>query len=153
MAAKCRRAPCFCRSARTPSSLGGLEPGGFGFGFESFPGLGPPVVPFHPFLGEGSPTKIDYRKSWCPYSKLSTGGPSGCRGLMGRCGDRNHESNPPRGRLRVDGGEQGMVLADAVGSCIWSREKLKIINLPLACSILTFRVGGSRLTLTSIGFR
>ena len=25
--------------------------------------LGPPVVPFHPFLGEGSPTKIDYRKS------------------------------------------------------------------------------------------
>ena len=24
--------------------------------------LGPPVVPFHPFLGEGSPTKIDYAK-------------------------------------------------------------------------------------------
>ena len=24
--------------------------------------LGPPVVPFYPFLGEGSPTKIDYRK-------------------------------------------------------------------------------------------
>ena len=24
--------------------------------------LGPPVVPFCPFLGEGSPTKIDYRK-------------------------------------------------------------------------------------------
>ena len=24
--------------------------------------LGPPVVPFTPFLGEGSPTKIDYRK-------------------------------------------------------------------------------------------
>ena len=23
--------------------------------------LGPPVVPFCPFLGEGSPTKIDYR--------------------------------------------------------------------------------------------
>ena len=22
---------------------------------------GPPVVPFYPFLGEGSPTKIDYR--------------------------------------------------------------------------------------------
>ena len=24
--------------------------------------LVPPVVPFYPFLGEGSPTKIDYRK-------------------------------------------------------------------------------------------
>ena len=24
--------------------------------------LGPPVVPFCPFLGEGSPSKIDYRK-------------------------------------------------------------------------------------------
>ena len=24
--------------------------------------LGPPVVPFYPFCGEGSPTKIDYRK-------------------------------------------------------------------------------------------
>ena len=25
-------------------------------------GLGPPVVPFYPFLGEGSPTKIDCRR-------------------------------------------------------------------------------------------
>ena len=24
--------------------------------------LGPPVVPFYPFWGEGSPTQIDYRK-------------------------------------------------------------------------------------------
>ena len=24
--------------------------------------LGPPVVPFYPFLVEGSPTKIDYRQ-------------------------------------------------------------------------------------------
>ena len=24
--------------------------------------LGPPVVPFYPFLGGGSPTQIDYRK-------------------------------------------------------------------------------------------
>ena len=24
--------------------------------------LGPPVVPFYPFLGEGSPTKLDYRR-------------------------------------------------------------------------------------------
>ena len=24
--------------------------------------LGPPLVPFYPFLGEGSPSKIDYRK-------------------------------------------------------------------------------------------
>ena len=29
--------------------------------------LGPPVVPFlSPFLGEGSPTKIDYRKKLVP---------------------------------------------------------------------------------------
>ena len=26
------------------------------------PLLGPPVVPFYPFFGEGSPTKIDYSK-------------------------------------------------------------------------------------------
>ena len=25
--------------------------------------LGPPLVPFYPFVGEGSPTKIDYRKT------------------------------------------------------------------------------------------
>ena len=37
--------------------------------------LGPPVVPFYPFWGEGSPTKIDCRKKGYPYSKLSTGGP------------------------------------------------------------------------------
>ena len=38
--------------------------------------LGPPDCPFsHTFLGEGSPTKTD-RKSWYPYSHLSTGGPS-----------------------------------------------------------------------------
>ena len=37
----------------------------------------PARCPSHPFLfwGEGSP-KIDYRKSWYPYSNLSTGGPS-----------------------------------------------------------------------------
>ena len=29
--------------------------------------LGPPVVPFHHFFGgEGSPTKMDYRKKWVP---------------------------------------------------------------------------------------
>ena len=28
----------------------------------NFPFLGPPVVPFYTFLGEGSPTNIDYRK-------------------------------------------------------------------------------------------
>ena len=34
-------------------------------------------MPVYPCLGEGSPTKIDYRKrSWYPYSNLSTGGPS-----------------------------------------------------------------------------
>ena len=38
--------------------------------------LGPPVVPFYPFFGEGSPTTIVYRKNGYPYSNLSTGGPS-----------------------------------------------------------------------------
>ena len=33
-------------------------------------------MPFYPFLGEGSPTRIDYRKKGRPYSNLSTGGPS-----------------------------------------------------------------------------
>ena len=33
------------------------------------------------FLGEGSPTKIDYRKSWYPYSNLSTGGPRKQKGF------------------------------------------------------------------------
>ena len=28
--------------------------------------LGPPVVPFYPFFGEGSPTKMDYRKNRVP---------------------------------------------------------------------------------------
>ena len=39
--------------------------------------LGPPVVPFFPclFLGEGSATKIDYRKEGYAYSNLATGGP------------------------------------------------------------------------------
>ena len=32
--------------------------------------LGPPVVPFYPVLGEGSPTKIDYRKKLVPNSNL-----------------------------------------------------------------------------------
>ena len=27
--------------------------------------LGPPVVPFYPFVGEGPPTKIEYRKEKC----------------------------------------------------------------------------------------
>ena len=41
----------------------------FSFGFAlnlNQPLLGPPVVPFYPFLGEGSPTKIDYRKRLVP---------------------------------------------------------------------------------------
>ena len=33
-----------------------------GLAMEALHKLGPPVVPFYPFLGESSPTKIDYRK-------------------------------------------------------------------------------------------
>ena len=35
----------------------------------SFALLGLPVVPFYPFLGEGSPTKIDYGKKLVPLFK------------------------------------------------------------------------------------
>ena len=46
-----------------------------------FTSLGPPVVPFDPFSGEGSPARIDYIKKGkkqhgYPESNLSTGGPS-----------------------------------------------------------------------------
>ena len=38
--------------------------------------LGPPVVPFYPYLGAGSPTKIHKKEtSGCPSSSLSTGAP------------------------------------------------------------------------------
>ena len=41
------------------------------------PVLGPPVVPFYPFLGKGPPTKIDYRKKGAPILSTGvTGGPS-----------------------------------------------------------------------------
>ena len=36
--------------------------------------LGPPVVPVLTHFLEGSPTKIDYKRSWYPYSNLSTTG-------------------------------------------------------------------------------
>ena len=57
--------------------LGGLD-GGYlplwceqvlGFQFPAI--LGPPVVPFYPFFGEGSPTKGDYSKKGYPYSNFS----------------------------------------------------------------------------------
>ena len=35
----------------------------------------PSSAPSHPFFGEGSPTKIDYRKSGYPSSNVSAGGP------------------------------------------------------------------------------
>ena len=48
---------------------------------------GPPVVPFlSPFWGEGSPTKIDYQKSWYPDSNLSTRGTSHSKQLEGNSG-------------------------------------------------------------------
>ena len=53
--------------------------------------LGPPVLPFFPFLGEGSPTKIDYRKrkknkSWysANLAKLEDLG-TFCSGTAQRC--------------------------------------------------------------------
>ena len=48
-----------------------------------FYSTGSPVVLFCPFLGEGSPTKIDYRKNGYPDSLLSTGGPSSGRDCHG----------------------------------------------------------------------
>ncbi len=39
-------------------------------------------MPFYPFVGEGAPTKIDYRKKvGYPYSKLSTG--KGSKSILG----------------------------------------------------------------------
>ena len=47
------------------------------FLFFRVPFLGLPVLPFYPFWGQGSPTKIDYGKKLVPtYSNLSAGGPS-----------------------------------------------------------------------------
>ena len=43
--------------------------------------LGPPVVPFDPFLGRVPLLKQTTEKSWYPYSNLSTGGPS-CLGAV-----------------------------------------------------------------------
>ena len=40
----------------------GIHWEGFPVLHKQFPQLGPPVVPFYPFLGEGSPTNTDYRK-------------------------------------------------------------------------------------------
>ena len=83
-----------CRKRRQPSGteshpgvlLGGKEchPSHQGASCElrSVRLLGPPVVPFYPFLGEGSPTKIDYRKKGYPYVNLSTKGPSLCTNLL-----------------------------------------------------------------------
>ena len=50
----------------------GHEAGGFGTIGRRL-GLGPPVVLFYPFWGEGSPTKIDCRTKRYPYSSRSTG--------------------------------------------------------------------------------
>ena len=71
--------------------------------------LGPPVVPFlTPFLGEGSPSKIDYRKSWHPSSNLSTGGPSAFWHLLALAG---------LGWIQcMDGSLAWLDLADCVGT-------------------------------------
>ena len=45
--------------------------------------LGPPVVPFYPFFGEGSPTKIDHRKRGTLI--LTTGGPGDRKGQAFFC--------------------------------------------------------------------
>ena len=56
--------------------------------------LGPPVVPFYPFWGEGSPTKIDYGKR----GNLSTGG-SRWQGRWMLTTDESTEGTPMFGRL------------------------------------------------------
>ena len=69
--------------------------------------LGPPVVVYYLFWGEGSPTKIDYRKKWYPYSNLSTGGPTRRWSFVMSCcrrSGRHFELIPLKdqpGRLRV----------------------------------------------------
>ena len=55
------RALCFAFGKRWGRS-GGDVAGVFVSANKAILFLGPPVVPLYPFLGEGSPTKIDYRK-------------------------------------------------------------------------------------------
>ena len=45
------------------------------------------ILGLYPFFGKGSPTKKDYMKkrSWHPYSNLSTGGPSISIAKVGTC--------------------------------------------------------------------
>ena len=43
--------------------------------------LGPPVVPFYLFFGDGSPTNLVQKKGY-PYPNLSTGGPRRCTRLF-----------------------------------------------------------------------
>ena len=54
----------------------------FSYNLDNSARLGPPVVPLPPFLGEGSPTKIDYRKKGYPFSTLSAGGPRRAKQLL-----------------------------------------------------------------------
>ena len=63
------------------------------------PSLGPPVVPFYPFLGEGSPTKIDCRRKKGTLI-LTTGGPrSAWKLVRSRCLRAQGTSFISRGRV------------------------------------------------------
>ena len=60
--------------------------------------LGAPIVPFYHFLGEGSPAKPDHMKKSCPYSNLSTGGPS--KGILNQPCDVRQSANQPRDEIQ-----------------------------------------------------
>ena len=78
--------------------------------------LGPPVVPFYPFWGECSPTKVDYRKKiGYPYSTLSTGGPS-----RGRCSARVRKRSASLVLLKVAAPcSAGMLWMDEIRDTTW----------------------------------
>ena len=92
-------------------------------GFASKRPVGPPVVPFYPFFGGGSPTKIDHRKSWYPYSHLSTGGPR-------RSGDAQL-------RMRIQKAHVGVGIAGAEG-----REAVNAADFAIGQFRFLRRVGG-----------
>ena len=78
----------------------------------------PPVVPFYPFLEEGSPTKTDYRKDGYPYSILSTGGPRWhplWKLLLHVCGKKSPWTAIPRYRTRRWSGRKTPILGRSSG--------------------------------------
>ena len=66
-----------------------------------------------PFLGEGSPTKIDYKKTWYPHSNLSSGGPRHVG--LANVFPHNHPPLARRGAVPTAGGDGARAHAADLG--------------------------------------